>query len=354
MTIRAAVAGTGSWARTSLIPALAAEPAVEIVALVDPDPAAAAAARAVAPGAACCASLEEALSANGSIDLVVVGTPDRDHPALVEATLAHGAAVFCEKPLANDAGTAIGLAHKAAQAGRPATVGYSFRYNPAIQALKRDLVSGRIGAPWLIELVEHNPQFHPHAGKALNWKGDPAAARAGAIYEYGSHVVDLALWLIGPVQGVSSTLTRVLPGARLDDIATLQLRFAAPTVGLLVASWVLEGGFPGIRIRVHGSEAVAEVHLDHRLVGGQSYRIGSPTAADLSEERVEPLQHPRNDATRRHMADLIAIVARRPPYCEGTLPTLVDGARAQEVLEASLGAEDRWAPVEYAQMEKNR
>src|SRR5205814_2335687 len=79
--------------------------------------------------------------------------------------------------------------------------------------------------PWLIELYEHNPQFHPARGKAMNWKGDPAQARAGALFEYGSHVVDLAGWLVGAVRRVSTSFARVLPGARLDDIATLQLQF---------------------------------------------------------------------------------------------------------------------------------
>jgi predicted dehydrogenase len=331
-----------------------AHPEVEIVALVDPDAAAAAAARAEVPSAVLRSSLDEVLAREAPIDLVVVGAPDRDHHALAGAALTDRAAVFCEKPLANDAAAAIGLAHSAIRSGRPATVGYSFRYNPAIQALKRDLLLGRIGIPWLIELAEHNPQFHPHAGKPLNWKGDPAVARAGALYEYGSHMVDLALWLIGPVDRVSAALSRVLPNSRLDDIATLQLKFAEPTTGLLVASWVLAGGFPGIRIRVHGSEALAEVHLDHRLPGGQAYRIGSPTAPALEEERIEPLQDPRNDATRRHIADLIAAITGMPQRHAGTLPTLEDGARAQEVLEASLAANGGGAQVQRADLNHNR
>ena len=167
-------------------------------------------------------------------------------------------------------------------------------------------------------------------------------------------MVDLALWLIGPIHGVSAALSRVLPGARLDDIATLQLKFAEPTTGLLVASWVLAGGFPGIRIRVHGSEALAEVHLDHRLAGGQSYRIGSPTAPELTEEQVEALADPRNDATRRHMADLIAAIGATPSHYAGTLPTLADGARTQEVLEASLASKDEWAQVQRADLDRSR
>jgi hypothetical protein len=76
MTVRAAIVGTGFWARTALIPSLTAHPAVEIVALVDPDIAAATAAHAEAPAAVLRASLEEAFARDAPIDLVVVGAPD--------------------------------------------------------------------------------------------------------------------------------------------------------------------------------------------------------------------------------------------------------------------------------------
>lgn len=337
MSLQVALAGLGAWSRTAIMPALMAQPEAELAAVVDPDPRSLAEGAAAAPQAFAGSCLRQAIEARGPFDLVAIATPDDTHPALAHEALAHGAAVFCEKPLANDVAAARGLAEAARTAGLPATVGYSFRYSPAVQCLRRDLAAGRIGVPWLIELAEHNPQFHPHAGKALNWKGDPAHACAGALFEYGSHVVDLALWLMGPVEGVAAMTAQVLPGARLDDIATLQLRFrAAPAIGTLVASWAMAGGFPGIRIRVHGSEAVAEVELDHRLEGGQRYRVGSPVAEALADEPLEPLLDTRNDATRRHVADLVAIRLGRAPRHAATLPDFAAGTVVQEVLEQAL------------------
>ena len=159
-----------------------------------------------------------------------------------------GSPSYCEKPLANDANEAERLADLAEQHDAHATVGYSFRYSPALQQMRGDLAAGRLGTPWLIELYEQNPQFHPAFGKPMNWKGDPAHAGAGALYEYGSHAIDLGYWLLGPVTDVATNFSRVLPGARLDDIATVQLTFASGAIGTLVASWVLTGSFPGIRV----------------------------------------------------------------------------------------------------------
>jgi predicted dehydrogenase len=268
---------------------------------------------------------------------------DHVHAEGVTAALQAGVAVYCEKPLANDAKTALRLAALAQATAVPATVGYSFRFNPAIQALHRDLKAGRLGRPWLIELAEHNPQFHPRSGKPMNWKGDPAQAGGGALFEYGSHVIDLAIWLLGPIRRVTAHLQRVLADARLDDIATLQFEFESGAAGTLVASWLLDGGFPGIRIRLHGSVALAEVWVDDRNKGGQRYRVKrfEPDGNDGSRrERV----YMRSDAARRHIADL---VHRRgqPTAHPGTLPSLDEGARVQQVLEAALQGTERWVKL---------
>ena len=264
---------------------------------------------------------------------------------VAEAAIAAGIPVFCEKPLANDASVAHELAQLAAAAGVPATVGYSFRYSPAIQALRADIADGRLGEPWLIELFEYNAQFHPANGKPMNWKGDPAHAKAGALFEYGSHVVDIAAWLVGPPRGVSTNLTRVLPGARLDDVATLQFRFDPPAIGILVAGWVLSGSIPGIRVRLHGSGGLGEVVLSETIPGGQVYRRYRLDGSIAEEPTLDPLGDPRSGYARRHMADFIAHVSGREMRYPLTLPTFVDGARVQDVLETALVATERWGTV---------
>ena len=62
----------------------------------------------------------------------------------------------------------------------------------------------------------------------------------------------------------------------------------------------------------------------------------------------------RRKATRsggnaaRQLADLARVIEGRSPRYPNTLPTLADGARTQEVLEAALAARESWAEVTYA------
>src|ERR1700755_1318103 len=125
---RVVVAGAGSWAQTALIPAVTASADANIVALIDPDSVAAAGGGAGLPSAALRRSLDEAFDKDGPIDLAVIGAPDIDHVVLATRALERGAAVYCEKPLANTSVAASRLAALALTAGRPASVGYSFRY----------------------------------------------------------------------------------------------------------------------------------------------------------------------------------------------------------------------------------
>ena len=338
MTLRAAVMGTGGWAGQAHLPALRQLPGVEVV--------------------ACCGlTLEEAASFGRphglaayedldrmlgelSLDLVTVATPDDVHPAAVRACLAAGVAVFCEKPLANDAATARELAALEASSGGLATVGYSFRYSPAVQALRSDLSAGRLGEPWFLELFEHNAQFHPRLGKPMNWKGDPAHSAGGALFEYGSHVLDLGEWLLGPVSGVSANLPRVLPGARLDDIASLQLRFAGGASGTLLASWLLTGGFPGIRLRLHGSEGLAEVQLNDTFEGGERYRAYDLGGRPQPPHALPGVSEGSAAYTLRHLRDFVAAVGGAGRSAD--LPTLGQAASTQDVLDTSLRAHERW------------
>lgn len=324
--------GVGGWARQVLLPALSAAPDVTVVGGVDPN------------SDQAYRTLDELFDAHPALDLLVIAAPDHLHVDAARAALRKGIAVYCEKPLGNSTAEADELAQLAETSGTPATVGYSFRYSPAIQALRADLTAGLLGDVWLVELFEHNPQFHPDLGKQMNWKGDPAFVAAGALLEYGSHVLDLCQWLFGPVSDVSSNLVRIRPGARVDDLATLQLRFANGGSGTLLCGWVLTGGYPGITIRVHTSAGLAEVVVSDLVDGGHSYTRRRPDGSVLPVAELPALADEPGAYARVHLDDLLA--AMRPGgTVSTTLPTLRDAALTHRVVAAALAATTKWQPV---------
>lgn len=347
MKLRVALLGTGFWARNAHVPALRALPDVELVGCAGATLSESEEFAAAEEIPAAYATLEQLLEVTQPEMLAIVA-PDDVHPAATRAALRRGIAVFCEKPLANDVATAFQLAWLQRESRVAATVGFSFRFSPALAAMKDDLCRGVLGEPWFIELYEHNPQFHPARGRPMNWKGDPEHAAGGALFEYGSHAVDLARWLVGEIDAVSTCFGRVRPDARLDDIATLQLRFRGrATTGLLVASWVLAGGFPGIRVRLHGSEALGEAVLDESVPARERYVRISDDATVREAVELPPVGGGVAGYTRRHYQALIE-AHREGSANGGALPDLRDGAETQAILEAALGATEHWATVAAA------
>jgi predicted dehydrogenase len=346
MTIKAAILGTGNWARTAHLPAMVAHPEVTVVACADPNIDLARTAAETFGVPAAYDGLDSLLDNEESLSLLVIAAPDDVHPTAIRAALSRGVTVFCEKPLANDARTAEALSAQASATNTLASVGYSFRYSPAVQALRADLLAGNLGDPWFIEVAEHNTQFHPLLGKELNWKSDPQHAAAGALFEYGSHVLDLCLWLLGPVSAVSSHLVKVLPHSQLDDIATLQLRFASGAAGTLVSSWLLTGGFPGIRIRLHGSRGLAEVELNETIPGGERYSHYGLDGRVRETVPTAPLEHGASSYARRHLADLVSAMTGHDPAVFEVLPTIQQAADTQRVLDGALAATESWTQIE--------
>lgn len=340
---RVALIGAGAWAVQAHLPALLMQKDVDVVGVVDPliDRARTLAAQ---HNIAMAVESIDRLLAVQHPDVIVIAAPTEAHPPLVTTALKEGIAVLCEKPLANTPTIAMELAALAESSSALSSVGYSFRYASAMQALKRDIQSGMLGHLWLLEMYEYNAQFHPTRGLSPGWKGDPAHARAGALLEYGSHLIDLANWLAGPIEAAHASLTRVLPQARLDDIATVQVRFQPPAIGILVSGWVLSGSSPGIKIRFHGSEGLAEVELSQAVPGGQAYRR---IALDGATEHV-PLEESPVSAwayVQRHIADMLALLHGEPTPYPRTLPTFRDGVLVQQVLEAALIATGGWEAV---------
>jgi predicted dehydrogenase len=345
MSIPVVMVGTGDWARDALAPALRSLPEAEIVACASPDReqalrfAAEFGLERTYPG------LDEALAGEPRIGLLVVSTPDDHHAVALRRAIAAGIPVFCEKPVANSAADAEELARRVAAAPVPATVGFSFRYAGAVQRLRDDLRAGRLGDPWLAELTEQNPQFHPAAGRPLNWKGDPAHAAGGAVFEYGAHVVDLGCWLLGEVAAVSAQFATVVPGGGLDDIALLQLRYASGVLGTVTTSWVLGGGFPGITIRVHGSQGRGEVFLGAEPRPEERYVHRDAAGAVVESLDFGPGSLGKSDRPARHLADLVAVITGGTERYPGTLPTLASSAHVQRVLDTALRADRTGLPV---------
>jgi predicted dehydrogenase len=119
---------------------VAAAPGVELVAVVDPDPAARRYVEAT-PGYGV---LEEALE-SVECDAVLVTSPPGTHHVVARAALQAGRHVLCEKPLATTLQDAFDLVETADRAERILMVSQNYRYNAPFRAMQRLVMGGELG-----------------------------------------------------------------------------------------------------------------------------------------------------------------------------------------------------------------
>jgi predicted dehydrogenase len=150
--------------------------------------------------------------------------------------------VFCQKPLGRDAVETAAVVQAARRADRLLGVDLSYRHLAATDALRAELPG--VGEVYAAELVFHNAY-----GPDKAWFRDPALSGGGCVIDLGTHLVDLALHLLGPVE-VEQVSSRLFAGGAplrgrsdvVEDFATARIDLAGGTVLTLGCSWNLHAG----------------------------------------------------------------------------------------------------------------
>lgn len=256
------------WIGRNRMEAVAAAGAGRVVAVADPHPERRAAALAAAPGAAPAASLDELLEQ--SLDGIVIATPSALHAEQSIRALEAGLAVFCQKPLARTAAEAASVVAAARAADRLLGVDMSYRHTAAMRAIRHAVRAGMLGDVYAADLVFHNAW-----GPDMGWARDAALSGGGCVMDLGTHLVDLALWVLdfpvvrsvaGHCYARGQRLAVGSPECEDYAVATIELENGATL--RLACSWESSTGRDAvIEASFHGSAGGAAM----RNVNGSFY-----------------------------------------------------------------------------------
>jgi predicted dehydrogenase len=248
--IRIGLVGYGLGGAAFHAPLIAAVPGLRLAAIVTRDVARRAEAARMHPEARLVDAVERLWDGPDRPDLVVVATPNRTHVPLARAALEAGLPVVVDKPLAATPDDARGLVAEARRRGRLLTVFQNRRWDGDFLTVQRLVADGALGAVHRLESRFERWRPTPKPG----WREHGAPEEAGGIlYDLGSHLVDQALVLLGPVTRVYAELDRRRPGVEVDDDAFVALTHASGARTHLRMSAVAAQGGP--RLRVLGSRA---------------------------------------------------------------------------------------------------
>jgi predicted dehydrogenase len=140
-------------------------------------------------------------------DVLVVDicAPNNMHCEIASAAAAAGKHVYCEKPLGRSPNEARTMRNAVRQAGVESFVGFNYRWMPAVQHARALADEGRFG-----EITHFRSVFHTDWGAdpmaPFSWRFDSEQAGLGALSDAGSHAIDMAEHIVGPIERVLGTV----------------------------------------------------------------------------------------------------------------------------------------------------
>lgn len=308
---------------------------------------------------------EAARPAGERIDFVSVVTPNDTHFAVAKGFIEAGFGVICDKPLVHTSAQASELMRLVGDKGVVFAVTYNYSGYPLVKQAREMVRAGAIGAIRKI-IVEYNQgwlatKLEASGQKQADWRTDPArSGLGGAIGDIGSHAEQLVSYITGlELEAICADLTTFVEGRRLDDDASLLLRFAPERAGamgargILTASQVCVGQENDLRIRIWGERGGIEWRQEepNRLIvkaidePDRIYRrsngyLGEAAAANTRlpaghpEAFIEAFANVYRGACSAIRAKLAGPSGAGEPHLD--FPTIIDGARGVHFIEKTV------------------
>jgi predicted dehydrogenase len=289
-----------------------------------------------------------ALLGHPGVAVVDCCAPTGDHARIALAALEADKALFCEKPLAATPEESAQLALLARERGLVGGVNYHFRQVPAIQEARQRAEGGLLG-----EVYGFHMRYYRSSSlrrdRPLTWRF--AGPGSGVLADLGSHLIDLALHLLGPIASVAAHMRTAVaerPGpdgrpapVQADDAAWLDLGLAGGGRGTIAASKLVPGAADDLRIEAYGARGA--LLFDSRdpntlqVAEGADGMVGGTRVATFSRTQPPaalPSPETPTGVIQWHLASIAAFLQA---YASGVQPhpSLDDGLEVDRVIAAA-------------------
>jgi predicted dehydrogenase len=248
--IRAGLIGFGHSGAVFHAPLISTTPGVVLSAIVTADPERRERAARDYPAAVILSNAQQLWDRAAELDVVIVATPNRSHVPLAMAALQAGLPVVVDKPLAATPDGARLVIAEARRRKRLLTVFHNRRWDGDFLTVRKLIAEGALGRIWRFESRFERWRPVPREG----WRELDAPAEAGGLlFDLGTHLIDQALLLFGPVAEEYAEIDRRREGVVVDDDVFVSLTHAS---GVRSHLWMSSAAASaGPRFRVLGSRA---------------------------------------------------------------------------------------------------
>ena len=287
-SVRIALVGMGWWGQKMLAVLQAAPADIRVVRAVEPN---------VETVRALCAQKSVPLSADyadalkdPAVEAVVLATPHSLHGAQIEAAVAAGKHVFCEKPLALAKAGAEKAVALCRDAGLVLGMGHERRWEPPVAALLAKADTGALGRIQQIEANFSHDKFL--ALDRNNWRLKADQAPAGGMTATGIHLLDLSVRLLGPAESVLCICEQLSSDLPQGDTVAAYVKFRGGGTSYVSAS--LANPFIS-RFAVFGSKGWIDIRDKAHVEAPDGWIVTSAMAGEKIVTAEVPPAEPVKD-----------------------------------------------------------
>lgn len=199
------------------------------------------------------------------IDIIDICTPNDTHCKIAVAAANAGKAILCEKPLARTVAEAEKMVRAVKKARVAHMVCHNYRRIPAIALAKQMIERGELGERLFHFRARYAQEWIVDPKSPLVWRLQSKTAGSGALGDIGSHIVDLARYLVGEFREVcamTETFVKERPiktGSRkkervnVDDAVSMIGRFRNGALASLEATRFASGRKNSLTLEINGS-----------------------------------------------------------------------------------------------------
>jgi len=301
------------------------------------------------------------------IHIISCCVPNSLHGQVALDAIRAGKHLYIDKPLAASLEEAERIvdADREADDGRTRQMAFNYRFVPALMRARQLLREGRLGRIYTFSFrYLHSTNADP--ARPLHWKTDRSAG-GGVLVDLGSHIIDLARWLLGDFRRVLAHPVTAIPerpdgkgGMRKvegDDATFLLAEMRCGAVGTLEASKLAVGANDDLTLDIRGEKGALLFDLmepewlrfyDNTAPGGELGGLKGFTAIECVQRYPAPASLPGPKLTpgwmRFHIHSVYEFVRRVVEGLPGD-PSLADGLETQRVLETCYASPGRWSEV---------
>jgi len=209
--------------------------------------------------------------------------------------------VLCEKPVHSDYRETRRASALALDKGLRTKLGFTFRYSPAVMYATELINQGFVGQPYMLNAYEQNSQWIDPSTPLRQTDRNPSTdgkIEVSSIEGYGAPVIDIMhWWLDAPLTSVVGTMRNFVPERvvrstgrmqrmNIDDGDMWVCEFGSGAIASVQSSYVTVGNYPGIEVRIYGSEGAIIVRLVEERGICETIKTATKNEVEFEEREI--------------------------------------------------------------------